>query len=318
MLLCMAPADSSLAPAVASFRQFNRKYTRFLGTLNNRYLQTDFSLAEGRVLYELATRGNLQAKEIAETLGLDAGYLSRILTKFKKAGFVTRTTSRDDRRASNLLITERGRAVVRTLNLRAGKQAAAVLKKLSANQRTEFSRALNTVEQIVLEPKSNEYEITLRNHRPGDMGMVVHLEGAGYVEQFGWDMMFEALVSRIVADFLERFDSARERCWIAEMGGQHVGHIFLVQHPEQRDTAKLRLLYVDPAARGRGLGQKLVAECIQFAREVGYRKITLWTQSILTGAHRIYQSAGFHLVREEPHHSFGKDLVGQTWEMDLI
>jgi len=314
----MAPPDSSLAPAVASFRQFNRKYTRFLGTLNNRYLQTDFSLAEGRVLYELATRGNLQAKEIAETLGIDAGYLSRILTKFKKAGLVTRTTSRDDRRASNLLITERGRAVVRTLNLRAGKQAAAVLKKLSANQRTEFSRALNTVEQIVLEPKSNEYEITLRNHRAGDMGMVVHLEGAGYVEQFGWDMMFEALVSRIVADFLERFDSARERCWIAEMGGQHVGHIFLVQHPEQRDTAKLRLLYVDPAARGRGLGQKLVAECIQFAREVGYRKITLWTQSILTGAHRIYQSAGFHLVREEPHHSFGKDLVGQTWEMDLI
>ncbi len=313
----MAPTDPSLAPAVASFRQFNRKYTRFLGTLNNRYLETDFSLAEGRVLYELATGANLQAKDIAETLGVDAGYLSRILTKFKRAGLVTRTTARDDRRASNLQITERGRAVVRTLNLRAGKQAAAVLKKLSANQRAEFSRALNTVEQIVLEPKSDKSEITLRNHRPGDMGMVVHLEGAGYVEQFGWDMMFEALVARIVADFLERFDSARERCWVAEMGGRHVGHIFLVQHPEQRDTAKLRLLYVDPAARGKGLGQKLVAECIQFAREAGYRKITLWTQSILTGAHRIYQSAGFHLVREDPHHSFGKDLVGQTWEIEL-
>ena len=313
----MAPPDPSLAPTVASFRQFNRKYTRFLGTLNNRYLQTDFSLAEGRVLYELATGTNLQAKEIAATLGLDAGYLSRILTKFKKTGLVTRTTSRDDGRASNLLITERGRAVVRTLNLRAGKQAAAVLKKLSAHERAEFSRALNTVEQIVLEPKSDEPEITLRNHRAGDMGMVVHLESAGYVEQFGWDMMFEALVARIVAEFLERFDSARERCWIAEMGGQHVGHIFLVQHPEQRDTAKLRLLYVDPAARGKGLGQKLVAECIQFAREAGYRKITLWTQSILTAAHRIYKSAGFRLVRQEPHHSFGKDLVGQTWEMDL-
>ena len=314
----MAPADPSLAPAVASFRQFNRKYTRFLGTLNNRYLQTDFSLAEGRVLYELATRTNLQAKEIAATLGLDAGYLSRILTKFKKAGLVTRTTSRDDGRASNLLITERGRAVVRTLNLRAGRQAAAVLKKLSPHERAEFSRALNTVEQIVLVPKFGEPEISLRNHRPGDMGMVVHLEGAGYVEQFGWDMMFEALVARIVADFLERFDSARERCWIAEMGGQHVGHIFLVQHPEQRDTAKLRLLYVDPAARGKGLGHKLVAECIQFAREAGYRKITLWTQSILTEAHRIYKSAGFRLVRQEPHHSFGKNLVGQTWEMDLV
>jgi DNA-binding MarR family transcriptional regulator/GNAT superfamily N-acetyltransferase len=313
----MATADPSLAPTVASFRQFNRKYTRFLGTLNDRYLDTDFSLAEGRVLYELATRANLQAKDIAEALGLDAGYLSRILSKFKKAGLVTRTTSRDDRRASNLLITERGRSVVRTLNLRAGKQAAAVLKKLSANQRAEFSRALNTVEQIVLEQKPSASEITVRNHRPGDMGMVVHLEGAGYVEQFGWDMTFEALAARIVADFLERFDAERERCWIAEMDGRHVGHIFLVQHPEHRDTAKLRLLYVDPAARGRGLGQRLVAECVKFAREAGYRKITLWTQSILAAAHRIYESAGFRLVREEPHHSFGKDLVGQTWEMDL-
>jgi DNA-binding MarR family transcriptional regulator/GNAT superfamily N-acetyltransferase len=318
MLLSMAPADPSLAPTIASFRKFNRNYTRFLDTLNDRYLHTDFSLAEGRVLYELATRSSLQAKEIAEALGLDAGYLSRILSKFKKAGLVTRTISRDDRRASNLLITERGRAVVRTLNLRAGKQAAAVLKKLSANQRAEFSRALNTVEQIVLEQKPDGSEITLRNHRSGDMGKVVHLEGAGYVEQFGWDMTFEALVSRIVADFLERFDPARERCWIAEMDRRHVGHVFLVQHPEQRDTAKLRLLYVDPAARGKGLGQRLVAECVQFAREAGYRKITLWTQSILAAAHRIYESAGFRLVREEPHRSFGKDLVGQTWEMDLL
>lgn len=314
----MAPASPSLAPMVASFRRFNRNYTRFLGTLNDRYLHTDVSLAEGRVLYELATHGDLQAKEIADTLGLDAGYLSRILTKFKKVGLVTRKTSRDDRRASNLLITARGRAVVRTLNLRAGKQAAAVLKKLSAHQRAEFSRALNTVEQIVLEQKPEKSEITLRNHRPGDMGMVVHLEGAGYVEQFGWDNAFEALASRIVADFLERFDSARERCWIAEMDGHHLGHVFLVQHPEQPDTAKLRLLYVDPAARGRGLGQRLVAECVQFAREAGYCKITLWTQSILAAAHRIYQSAGFRLVHEEPHHSFGKDLVGQTWEMDLV
>jgi DNA-binding MarR family transcriptional regulator/GNAT superfamily N-acetyltransferase len=314
----MAPADSSLAPTVASFRQFNRNYTRFLGTLNDRYLHTDFSLAEGRVLYELATRANLQAKEVAETLGLDAGYLSRILSKFKKAGLVSRTTARDDRRASILQITGRGRAVVRTLNLRASQQAAAVLKKLSAHQRVEFSRALNTVEQIVLEQKPGASEITMRNHRPGDMGMVVHLEGAGYVEQFGWDGTFEALAARIVADFLERFDSARERCWIAEMDGRHVGHIFLVQHPEERATAKLRLLYVDPAARGRGLGQRLVAECIQFAREAGYRKITLWTQSILAAAHRIYQSAGLRIVREEPHQSFGKDLVGQTWELDLL
>jgi DNA-binding MarR family transcriptional regulator/GNAT superfamily N-acetyltransferase len=302
---------------VAAFRQFNLDYTRFLGTLNDHYLHTEFSLVEGRVLYELATHSRLQAKEIAESLGLDAGYLSRILAKFTKAGLVTRTTAKDDRRAANLQITEHGRAVVRTLNLRADRQATGVLKKLSAAQRTEFSRALNTVEQIVLDRAPTASSIVLRNHRAGDMGMVVHLEGAGYVEQFGWDNTFEALAARIVADFLERFDSKRERCWIAEMGDRHVGHIFLVQHPEQRDTAKLRLLYVDPAARGMGLGQRLVNECVQFAREAGYKKITLWTQSILTAAHNVYQAAGFRLVREEPHHSFGKDLVGQTWEMEL-
>ena len=318
MLFSMASADPSLAPTVASFRQFNRAYTRFLGTLNDRYLHTEFSLAEGRVLYELATHSSLQAKEIAEALGLDAGYLSRILVKFKKTGLVTRTTSKDDRRAANLRITERGRAVVRTLNLRADKQAAAVLKKLSSDQRTAFSRALNTVEQVVLDRRPGASSIVVRNHRAGDMGMVVHLEGSGYVDQFGWDNTFEALAARIAADFLENFDATRERCWIAEMDGRHVGHIFLVQHPERRDTAKLRLLYVDPAARGMGVGQRLVAECIQFAREAGYRKVTLWTQSILTSAHRIYEAAGFRLVREEPHRSFGKDLVGQTWEMDLI
>lgn len=320
----MASPDTSLAPTVASFRQFNRAYTRFLGTLNDRYLHTDFSLAEGRVLYELATHPSLQAREIADVLGLDAGYLSRILAKFKKEGLVSRTTSVDDRRVANLQITDRGRQAVQTLNLRADQQASAVFEKLSAHQRAEFSRALNMVEQIVLDPEpppveqsAQGHDILLRHHRPGDMGMVVHLEGAGYVEQFGWDMTFEALAARIVADFLERFNPARERCWIAELDGRHVGHIFLVQHPEQPDTAKLRLLYVDPAARGMGLGQRLVNECVQFARECGYRKITLWTQSILKAAHRLYQAAGFRLVREEPHHSFGKDLVGQTWELDL-
>ena len=313
----MASADPSLAPTVASFRHFNRAYTRFLGTLNDRYLHTDFSLAEGRVLYELATHPSLQAKEIADALGLDAGYLSRILAKFKRAGLVSRTTSKDDRRAANLRITERGRAVVRTLNLRADKQAAAVFKRLSAARRAEFSRALNTVEQIVLDGAPAPPAIVVREHGPGDMGMVVHLEGKGYVEQFGWDMTFEALAARIVADFLGRFNPARERCWIAEMDGRHVGHIFLVQHPEEPCTAKLRLLYVDPSARGMGLGNRLVNECVLFARQSGYRKITLWTQSILTAAHRIYQAAGFRLVREESHHSFSKDLVGQTWELEL-
>jgi DNA-binding MarR family transcriptional regulator/GNAT superfamily N-acetyltransferase len=307
-----------LATSTAAFRRFNRAYTRFLGTLDDHYLRTEYSLAEGRVLYELATRPRPQAKEIAEVLGLDPGYLSRILRKFERAGLVARATARDDKRAADLRLTARGRAAIRTLNVRADKQARAVLGNLSANQRTKFASALSTIEETVLGGPSQPASVALRAHRPGDMGTVVHLEGAGYVEQFGWDDSFEALVARIVADFLDNFDGARERCWIAEMNGTHVGHVFLVRHPEQPDTAKLRLLYVDPAARGMGLGARLVDECVRFARSAGYKKVTLWTQSILTAAHRIYQAAGFRLVRQEPHHSFGKNLVGQTWEMDLV
>jgi len=314
----MPGAEPSLAPDTAAFRRFNRSYTRFLGTLNDHYLQTEYSLAEGRVLYELATRPGPQAKDVAEALGLDAGYLSRILRKFEKNGLVVRAAAKDDRRAANLQLTSRGRTAIRSLNLRADTQARAVLGNLTARRRTELARAMSTIEETVLGRRPAPDSIVLRSHQAGDMGMVAHLEGAGYVKQFGWDECFEALVARIVADFLEHFDAARERCWIAELDGQHVGHIFLVRHPEQPDTAKLRLLYVDPAARGMGLGKRLVDECVCFARAVGYKKITLWTQSILTSAHRIYQSSGFRLIREEPHRSFGKDLVGQTWEMDLV
>jgi DNA-binding MarR family transcriptional regulator/GNAT superfamily N-acetyltransferase len=314
----MPKSDPILAHSTAAFRHFNRAYTRFLGTLDDHYLRTDYSLAEGRVLYELATRPRPQAKEIAEALGLDPGYLSRILRKFERTGLVARATSRDDKRATDLRLTVRGRAAIRTLNVRADKQARAVLGKLSASQRAKFASALSAIEETVLVAPPEPASIALRAHRPGDMGMVAHLEGAGYVEQFGWNTSFEALVARIVADFLDDFDASRERCWIAEMNDAHVGHVFLVRHPEQRDTAKLRLLYVDPAARGMGLGARLVDECVRFARSAGYGKITLWTQSILIAAHRIYQAAGFRLVREEPHRSFGKDLVGQTWEMDLV
>lgn len=313
----MPAADASLAPATAAFRRFNRAYTRFLGTLNESYLASGYSLAEGRVLYELATRSKPQAKEVAEALGLDAGYLSRILHKFERAGLVVRTTAKHDNRAAHLLLSARGRMAVRKLNLRADKQAHAILAKLTEDQHRKFLGALHTIEQTALGINLGSPSIVLRSHRPGDMGTVVHLEAGGYVEQFGWDESFEALAARIVADFLSNFDGARERCWIAEMDGQHVGHVFLMRHPDQPGTAKLRLLYVDPAARGRGLGHRLVAECVRFAGAAGYRNITLWTQSVLTAAHRIYLAAGFRLVREEPHHSFGKDLIGQTWEMDL-
>ena len=328
------------APSTAAFRSFNRAYTRFLGTLDNHYLRTDYSLAEGRVMYELATRPGIQAREIIESLGLDPGYLSRILRKLERAGLVTRATASDDKRASDLALTTQGLAAVRTLNDRADKQANSVLDNLSPAQRSQFGHALNVIESTIrlssapparperatnspsvlapsapLSPASPSLD--LRTHRPGDMGAIVQIEGAGYVEQFGWNGDFEGLVARIVADFLANYDPSCERCWIAERDGVHVGHIFLVKHPDRPGMAKLRLLYVDPAARGLGLGAKLVDECVRFARSAGYQRITLWTQSILTAAHRIYQAAGFRLVKEEPHHSFGRDLVGQTWELDL-
>ncbi len=316
------PLDANLAADAAAFRQFNRVYTRFLGTLSEGFLRTEYSLAEGRVIYELATRRPApQAKEIGEALGLDPGYLSRILTKFEKSGLVTRKTSKRDSRASDLQLTARGRAVFRTLNTRAEKQAREFLHALPPTARTEFTNSIRAMErnvdQFVSGKQSPPPAWTLRTHRPGDMGMVVALEGAGYVEQFAWDPTFEALAARIVADFIDHFNPQRERCWIAEIDGRPVGHIFLVQHPDHPDTARLRLLYVDPSARGLGLGQALVDQCVRFARESGYRKIVLWTQSILTAAHRLYQNAGFHLVDEQPHHSFGKDLTGQTWELDL-
>jgi DNA-binding MarR family transcriptional regulator/GNAT superfamily N-acetyltransferase len=313
----MAAADASLAPATAAFRRFNRDYTRFLGALNDHYLSTDYSLSEGRVLYELATRSKPHAKDVAQALGLDTGYLSRILTKFEKAALVVRATAKNDNRAADLRLTARGRAAVRALNRRADKQAHDILAGLSEDQRCRFIGALRTIEQTALGIRPESSSIVLRSHRPGDMGMVAHLEGAGYAGQFGWDGSVEALVARITADFLANFDEARERCWIAELDGRHVGHVFLVRHPDQPGTAKLRLLYVDPAARGMGLGRRLVDECVRFAAAAGYRKITLWTQSVLTAAHRIYQAAGFRLLREEPHHSFGKDLIGQTWELEL-
>jgi DNA-binding MarR family transcriptional regulator/GNAT superfamily N-acetyltransferase len=313
------PQDAALAADAAAFRQFNRVYTRFLGTLSEGFLSTEFSLAEGRVIYELATRPKAQAKEIGETLGLDAGYLSRILTKFEKAGLLTRRTSKLDSRAADLQLTARGRTTFRTLNTRAEKQARDFLKALPSPARADFTGAVRTMERFVAGKDAPPPTWTLRTHRPGDMGTIVALEGAGYVHQFGWDGSFEALVARIVADFIANFNPERERCWIAEIPGpcsaRHVGHIFLVQHPEQPGAAKLRLLYVDPAARGLGLGKALVDECVRFAREAGYSKVVLWTQSILTSAHRLYQNAGFRLVEEQPHHSFGKDLIGQTWEL---
>jgi DNA-binding MarR family transcriptional regulator/GNAT superfamily N-acetyltransferase len=302
---------------VAVFRRINRMYTRYLGTLNEVWLVSDFSLPEARVIYELATRTAPQAKAIAEDLGMDAGYLSRLLGKFERAGLLKRKRSAHDGRSHEITLTPRGKSAFRKLNAMSEREAQRILDDLPPSARAQLIESMQTMERLLAKDGKNRPPCILRPHRIGDMGWIVYREGLGYAEEFGWDNTFEALVARIVDHFITNFDASRERCWIAEVDGQNVGHIFLVKHPEEPGTAKLRLLFVEPSTRGMGLGHVLVMESIRFAHTAGYRKVTLWTQSMLVAAHRIYQAAGFRLVREEPHHSFGKDLVGQVWELDL-
>jgi DNA-binding MarR family transcriptional regulator/GNAT superfamily N-acetyltransferase len=302
---------------IGIFRRFNRMYTRFIGTLNEGLLNSRYSLAEARVLYELATRTSPKAGEIAEGLGVDAGYLSRMLGKFEREGLLKRKASEQDGRYAELSLTAAGRSAFKGLNALSEREARVVLEGLPHSARLQLIDCMQGIERILMKTDRSGLPYILRPHRVGDMGWVVYRESVGYAEEYGWDETFEALVARIVDEFVTNFDPRRERCWIAEVDGQSAGHIFLVKHPSEPDTAKLRLLFVEPSARGRGLGDALVKECIRFARTAGYRKVVLWTQSILTGAHRIYERAGFRLVEEKPHHSFGKELVGQTWELEL-
>ena len=311
----MTPVPSALSNETVVFRRFNRMYTRFIGTLNEGLLNSEFSLAEARVLYELATREEPKAGEIAEELGVDAGYLSRLLGKFERDGLLKRKQSGQDGRYADLTLTSRGRSAFKKLDALSEEQAENVLEGLPPSARMQLIDCMRTMEGILTKTDRRRLPYILRPHRVGDMGWVVYREGLGYAEQYGWDETFEALVARIVDQFITNFDPKRERCWIAEIDGQSVGHIFLVKHPDEPDTSKLRLLFVEPSARGMGLGDALVKECVRFARTAGYKKVVLWTQSILVGAHRIYERAGFRLVDEKPHHSFGKDLVGQTWEL---
>jgi DNA-binding MarR family transcriptional regulator/GNAT superfamily N-acetyltransferase len=311
------PAATLLAQQQLGFRQFNRMYTRYIGTLDEGLLHTAFSLAEARILYEINTRPNPSAKAIAEALSMDPGYLSRVLSRFKTAGLLRRIPSKVDSRSSELSLTVRGKTAAEKLNSLSNRQAHAVLTSLAPTNRAQLIHAMQIIESLLDTATQPHPAFILRPHRPGDMGWVVHRQAAVYAEEYGWDDSFEALVARIVADFITHFNPTRERCWIAESSGQPVGHIFLVQHPDAPHTAKLRLLLVESSARGLGLGHALVDECIRFARSAGYRTITLWTQSMLTAAHHIYKKAGFRLVSEGHHHSFGKDLIGQTWELDL-
>jgi DNA-binding MarR family transcriptional regulator/GNAT superfamily N-acetyltransferase len=313
----MQNMHSEITPhQIAALRRFNRLYTREIGTLREGLLDSEYSLTEARVLYELATREAPTAGEIAKELDLDAGYLSRILRKFELAGLLKRSTSSDDARQAFLVLTRRGKNAFADLDERSASEARRILEGVPTSRLTNLLEAMQTIEEA-LEPGIQRAPFILRHHRPGDMGWVVQRHGALYAQEYGWDERFEALVARITADFIDRYDGRRDRCWIAERDGVPLGCIFLVHHPELADVAKLRLLLVEPGARGLGLGKALVEECTRFARTAGYKKITLWTNNVLTGARRIYERAGYTLVKEEPHHSFGHDLVGQTWELPL-
>jgi DNA-binding MarR family transcriptional regulator/N-acetylglutamate synthase-like GNAT family acetyltransferase len=300
---------------IEKVRSFNRFYTRHIGLLTEGLLESPFSLTEARVLYELAHRGPVTAADLGRELGLDAGYLSRLVKRFDAQGLIQRSPSSSDKRQFLLSLADKGLAAFAPLNQASANQVAAMLSGLSVSERERLVQAMTTVERLVGGDLGTDLPYILRSHRPGDIGWIAHRQGLLYAQEYGWDQTFEALVAEIAAAFVRNFDPQWERCWIAERAGEVVGSVFLVRH--SAEVAKLRLLYVEPSARGLGLGRRLVDECIGFARAKGYRTLTLWTNDVLVAARSIYQATGFRLVKEEAHHSFGKDLVGQTWDLDL-
>jgi DNA-binding MarR family transcriptional regulator/N-acetylglutamate synthase-like GNAT family acetyltransferase len=296
-------------------RAFNRFYTRHIGLLHKSYLESDFSLTEARVLYELAHRDGPSATELGRDLELDAGYLSRMLLGFKKRGLIGRRASDHDGRQSHIFLTAKGRKAFLPLEAKARKEIATMLDPVTPEDRDRLVNAMRCIQTVLSEEKPDRAPYVLRPHRPGDMGWVIHRHGVLYAREYGYDETFEALVAEIAAKFIQNFDYKRERCWIAERDGDMLGSVFLVQ--QSAGVAKLRLLLVEPSARGLGIGKRLVEECVTFARDVGYKKIVLWTQSELVAARGIYERTGFRRIAEEPHHSFGHDLVAETWELKL-
>jgi DNA-binding MarR family transcriptional regulator/N-acetylglutamate synthase-like GNAT family acetyltransferase len=300
---------------VEAIRRFNRFYTRQIGVLTEGLLNSLFSLTEARVIYELAHHEQTTASALGDELGLDAGYLSRMLQSFKKHGLIDTQPSEADRRQRMLRLTQAGQDAFAMLNARSQRQIEAMLNQISLEDQQRLVAAMRGIEDLLGAQTERKVTYFLRPHQPGDIGWVVYRHGLLYAAEYGWDEHFEALVASVVAQFIQDYDPKRERCWIAEMNGEIVGSVFLVK---QSDTvAKLRLLLVEPKARGLGIGTRLVGECIRLARQLGYTTLTLWTNSVLLAARQIYVQAGFQLVGQEPHHSFGHDLVGETWELAL-
>jgi DNA-binding MarR family transcriptional regulator/N-acetylglutamate synthase-like GNAT family acetyltransferase len=305
-----SPADN-----VEAVRRFNRFYTQRIGVLHEGLLGSEFSLAEARVLYELARRERPTASELVRDLGLDPSYLSRILQSFETQGLLRRSPATDDARRRLLTLTARGRKAFAPLDARSRAEIGAMLAPLANSEQNRLIDAMDAIESALAGSSAENPPYRLRPHVPGDIGWVVSRHGALYAQEYGWDLTFEALVAEIAARFLRHFDPRCENCWIAERHGANVGSAFVVK--QAKTIAKLRLLLVEPSARGLGIGRALVAECIGFARTAGYRKLVLWTNDILHAARHLYVEAGFVLVKEERHQSFGHDLAGQNWELDL-
>jgi DNA-binding MarR family transcriptional regulator/N-acetylglutamate synthase-like GNAT family acetyltransferase len=303
---------------VRAVREFNRVYTNMIGLLRGGYLDSPYSLTEARVLFELAQRGETARGEseigaLRRSLDIDAGYLSRILARFEADGLITRRRSDTDARRRVIALTSAGEHAFRGLDLRSGEQIGELLDQLTEAEQQRLTAAMATIQEIT-EPRNRPAAFVLRSPRPGDLGWVVQRNGALYAQEYGWDASYEALVARIMADYAARADPG-EAGWIAELDGMPVGCVFCMRRDDS--TAQLRLLLVDPAARGLGLGERLVAECLAFARRAGYPEVVLWTNDVLAAARRIYQRFGFELVDSDPHHSFGHDLVGQNWRLSL-
>jgi DNA-binding MarR family transcriptional regulator/GNAT superfamily N-acetyltransferase len=308
-------ADAALAGQIAAVRGFSRFYTRKLGIIEPKLLDSPWTLQEARIIYEIADRQSCTATDLVRALGLDAGFLSRTLQALQRRQIVARKPSNTDRRVTELALTAKGRAAFADLDGRSHGAVATLLGKLDAGERAAIVNAMTAIEQRLEPPAREPAGFLLRSHRPGDIGWVVSRHGAIYAQEYGWDISFEALAAEITAQFIRSYDPSREHCWIAEIGGEPVGSVFLVKASDE--VAKLRLLLVEKKARGLGLGRALTEQCIGFARRAGYRSIALWTQSILLAARGIYQRAGFRRISEQTHHSFGVDLVGETWKLKL-
>ncbi|MEO8575250.1 MAG: bifunctional helix-turn-helix transcriptional regulator/GNAT family N-acetyltransferase [Gemmatimonadales bacterium] len=308
-------SDGHVAKRVKAVRSFNRFYTRQIGALDEHLLHSPLSLGEARVLYELANNESPVASDIASSLGLDTGYLSRILSEFVKQGLVTRTRSRADGRQAPLSLTRKGRTLFAGINRASDEQVETLISTLRGPAQEQLVSSMQFIQRALGGTGNGGRSLILREHRAGDIGWVIQRHGEIYADEYGWNTQFEALVGEIASKFLRGHDPARERCWIAERDGIKVGCVFLVE--KSKSIAQLRLLLVEPSARGLGLGQRLVAECIAFARAAGYRRMRLWTNDVLISARKIYQAAGFRLIDEERHDSWGKPLTSQTWEMSL-